>query len=307
MRFASFTGYGAYLVVRSFVALLQALPLETCHTVARGLAWFAADVLAIRSKVIDENLSYAFPTLLPQARRDLMRSMWEHLFLLLVEVAHAPRKIHETNWREFVEFRNGHDLCRLALEDRPSLLVSGHFGNFELGGYFLGILGLPTYTIARTLDNPHLDKLVNRFRGTNGQRMLPKKGAYDQILATLAAGNMMTFLADQYAGSKGCWVDFFNRPASAHKAIALLALEHQAPILVGVTRRLGRPLHFQMDRVALLDPATCPAEQCNVRGITQWYTQALESVIRLAPEQYWWVHRRWKDTRPAKKQARKAA
>ncbi len=161
-------------------------------------------------------------------RLRLARRMWEHLFLLVLEVAHTPRKIHETNWRDYVRLTNEAELVRRLIEDRPVLVVSAHLGNFEVGGYVLGVLGFPTYTVARTLDNPYLDAFLNDFRGRTGQHIIPKNGGYDQIVDVLARGGTMTFLADQYAGPKGCWVEFFGRPASAHKAIALLALDNNA-------------------------------------------------------------------------------
>ena len=107
----------------------------------------------------------------------------------------------------------------------------------------------------------------------------------------------MAFLADQYAGEKGCWVEFFGRPASAYKAIALLALEHDAPVAVCYARRLGQPMQFEMVTEAMADPRDARDDVGTVRDLTQWYTSQLEQAIRTAPEQYWWVHRRWKDTR----------
>jgi KDO2-lipid IV(A) lauroyltransferase len=232
--------------------------------------------------------------------------MWEHLFLLVLEVAHAPRKIRETNWRRYVRLREEDRLVRLLLSERPVLIVTGHFGNFELGGYVLAILGFPTYTVARTLDNPYLDRFVNMFRGATGQRMIPKVGGYDQIVEVLSGGGTMTFLADQYAGRKGCWVEFFARPASAHKAIALLAFENDAPVVVSSARRFGGLLNVELHPVAAIDPRDGGEQVANVRTLTQWYTSHIEEIIRRTPHQYWWLHRRWKDTRK-KRAKRKAA
>ncbi len=93
----------------------------------------------------------------------MARRMWEHLFLLVLEVAHVPRKIHETNWRKYIKLRDVAPLMRHLISDRPVLVVTGHFGNFELGGYALGILGFPTFTVARNLDNAYLDHYLAGF------------------------------------------------------------------------------------------------------------------------------------------------
>ena len=95
----------------------------------------------------------------------------------------------------------------------------------------------------------YLDRFVNRFRGGTGQHIIPKNGGYDQIIDVLARGGTMTFLADQYAGPKGCWVEFFGRPASAHKAIALLALDNNARVSVCAARRLDRPMRFELGQL----------------------------------------------------------
>jgi KDO2-lipid IV(A) lauroyltransferase len=233
--------------------------------------------------------------------------MWEHLFLIVLEVAHVPRKIHETNWRKFVELRDVDQLVKALLADRPTIIVTGHFGNFEVGGYMLGMLGYPTFSVARTLDNPFLNDFVGRFRGGTGQYIIPKNGGYDQILEVLGSRGTMAFLADQAAGPKGCWVDFFGRPASTYKAIALLALEHQAPIAVCYARRRGRPLSFEMVVNGITDPRHESSRIESIRDLTQWYTKQLEAGIRQDPDQYWWVHRRWKDNRSRIRKERKKA
>jgi len=299
--------YLAYLLVRVLIAVVQALDIRSGQKLARRLAWLFADVLKLRGKVVDENLAHAFPELDADQRRELARDMWEHLFLLVLEVAHAARKVHETNWRDYVRLRNVEPLVRLLLSDRPVIIITGHFGNFEVGGTMLGILGFPTHTVARNLDNPYLDRFVARWRSSTGQHLIPKNGGYDQILEVLSQAGTLSFLADQYAGPKGCWVEFFGRPASTHKAIALLAVEHDAPMAVCVARRLREPLKIEMHAVDILDPREDRPETSSVRAMTQWYTSRLEEMIRLSPEQYWWLHRRWKDTRPPRRARRRKA
>lgn len=289
--------YLTYLVVRVAVCLLQSTSLETCQAMAPRLARLCHDWLRIRGAVLEENLGLAYPDLSGPARRRLGRQMWEHLILLVAEMAHTPRKLHDTNWRRYVTVVNGRPLCQALLSDRPTLLVSAHFGNFEMAGLVLGILGFRTHTVARTLDNPFLAAWLDRSRRVTGQQIVPKKGGYEQIVGVLASGGSMVFLADQYAGSKGCWVDFFGRPASTHKAIALLSLANDARLIVCSARRLARPLHIEMCVEAVYDPLAAAPELRDVKALTQWYTEKLESLIRRAPEQYWWVHRRWKDHR----------
>ncbi len=290
-----------FAVVRIAICVVQAISLDAAHHIAQRLAWLCYRVLKVRRKITDDNLAHAYPELAPVERERIAQRMWENLFLLAIETAHAPRKIHDTNWQQYIRIINLQPLGRQLRSDRPTILVSAHFGNFEIGGNAIGLTGFETHAVARTLDNPYLARFVDRSRSAARQHLIPKKGGYEQIVDVLRRGGTMAFLADQYAGTKGCWVEFFGRPASAHKAIALLALEFEAPIAVCYFRRRGKPLHFDMGVADLLDPRTAPDELTNAKGLTQWFTTRLEEVIRTAPDQYWWLHNRWRDKRKPRK------
>lgn len=282
-----------YFLVRIAVCVVQSLPMNSCQRLARWLAWLAYDLLRIRRKTTDENLRHAFPEWTDRERHAMAQRMWEHMTLMLCEIVHVPRKMHETNWREYVHIPR--DEMRVMVEHllspRPSVLVSGHFGNFEVGGVVSGLLGFPTFTVARPLDNPYLHRFVTRFRERTGQFMLPKRGSARQLDAILHAGGTMVLLGDQAAGPKGCWVEFFGRPASCHKAVALFSLVNRAPMLMVYSRRT-RPLHFEIGVTAVFDPLK--DEMAGVKPLTRWYNRQLEEMIRRAPEQYWWLHDRWK-------------
>lgn len=290
--------YLIYVLIRLLISIVQSLRIETCHAMSRRLAWLCYDVIGLRREVIDENLSRAFPGLSPAARQRLARRSWEHIFLMVAEIAHTERKIHETNWRQYVSLRNARPLVAAMLHERPTVLVSGHVGNFELAGYMTGLFGLRTFTIARPLDNPFLDRFLNRFRQARGQRTVPKEGSAGQIDQLLSSGGILVVLGDQAAGPKGCWVDFFDRKASTHKAIALFSLTHDAPLVVCCSLRNGEPMRFEIGSEAIADPLNAGAETAGVRELTQWYTDRLEDIVRRVPNQYWWVHRRWKDYGP---------
>jgi Kdo2-lipid IVA lauroyltransferase/acyltransferase len=288
-----------YALVRVLICVVQSVRIETCARWAQFLAIFANDVVGIRRRVIDDNLLVVFPEMSRAQRRRLARRMWEHLILMTFEIAHVPRRVHETNWRQFVRIRGMREVCRCLLEPRPTVMVSGHFGNFEVAGYTAGLLGFPTFSVARPLDNPYLDRFVNAFRVRTGQHILPKHGSAEIAARVLECGGLLGLLGDQHAGAKGCWVNFFGRPASCHKAIAIFALTSKAPLLVVYAKRLGRPLQFEVGLAAAVDPACGGDATSGVSELTQWYNDQLERVIRDTPQQYWWLHRRWKGTPPA--------
>ncbi|MGI9518010.1 MAG: lysophospholipid acyltransferase family protein, partial [Pirellulaceae bacterium] len=215
--------------------------------------------------------------------------------LMVCEIAQASRKIHTTNWREFVDIRDKRLMTSFYLDWRPTVMVGGHLGNFEEAVYVTGILGIPTYAIARPLDNPLLHKWLTGFRECRGQFILPTSGSATKIQEVLHAGGILSLLGDQHAGNKGCWVDFMGRPASCHKAVALFTLSQNAPMLVSYCVRKGGPLQVEVGVVAVADPRDLAPELRDVRSLTQWYNDQLEQLIREYPEQYWWMHRRWKE------------
>jgi KDO2-lipid IV(A) lauroyltransferase len=131
--------------------------------------------------------------------------------------------------------------------------------------------------------------------------MIAKKGGYDEMLEVLRTGGVLSFLADQDAGERGMYVDFFGRPASTHKAIALMAIEHQAPVVVGYARRIGPGFRYEVGCTELIEPEEWTGTADDARLLTQRYTSALEAIIRKNPEQYLWLHRRWKHQPKPKK------
>lgn len=296
----------AYCLLRLVFCLAQALPLSACRWGSRVLATVFCDVLRVRRRITDENLRHAFPEMNAAQRRWLAWRMWEHLFLFGAEVAQARRKLRGGNYWHYIKFVGEAEFTRALLSERPLILVTAHFGNFELASQVIALFGHPLYSVARPLDNPYLDRFINDLRAGCGQTMLSKQSDYERILDLLAAGATVSFVADQYAGTKGCWVEFFNRPASAHKAIALLALQHQAPIVVGYCQRRGGPLEYELVLQGTFDPRTAEPTLNSVKQVTQWFTHEFETMIRRRPEQYWWLHRRWKDNRARRRQVRAA-
>jgi KDO2-lipid IV(A) lauroyltransferase len=257
-------------------------------------------ILPIRRQLLHENLHIAFPELDYKQRRTVIRTMWEHLFLMGIEVALARRQIRDYNWTDHIRLVNAEPLLSLLHQDRPVILATGHFGNFEIGGFSLGILTYPSHTVARPLDNPYLNHFVKNFRESTGQYLIAKKGGATEITQVLDQNGLMAFLVDQWAGRKGCMVNFFDKTTSTFKAIAILSLQFNAPIAVcyALRREEGagqfRTLHFDMYIKEIFDPLDMPPDIQNAKEITQWFTHVLESGIRQCPEQYWWLHRRWK-------------
>jgi KDO2-lipid IV(A) lauroyltransferase len=288
-----FVDFLVYLIVRLLVCVLQALSFEAASAFARFLAWLAYHVDKRHRLVALENVEKAFPGRYSDAERDaLVRQVYRHFCTLVVEIVHIPRKLHVGNWKDHIVLDDGKRIVECLLSGRPLLIVTGHFGNWEMAGYALGLFGFTTHAIARPLDNPYLDDFLRSFREGTGQKLLAKHGDFERMEEILRTGGVIATLADQDAGQRGLFVDFFGRPASTHKAVALMALEHQVPMIVVGTPRLDGRYHIlTADAIYPEDYDRTPDA---VRAITQRFTSDLEALVRRAPEQYFWLHRRWK-------------
>ena len=163
--------------------------------------------------------------------------------------------------------------------------------------------------VARDLDNPWLHKWFLKFRESTGNSLISKQGASTELVQAMEAGRNVSLLCDQDAGRRGVFVDFFGKPASTYKSIALLALQHDALVVLGGAYRLpddcqhnSRWRQFNLTTEAVIDSRDYQDADA-VPQLTQAFTAALESLIRRAPEQYFWVHRRWK-TPPREKKSK---
>jgi Kdo2-lipid IVA lauroyltransferase/acyltransferase len=300
--------FGVYVILKVVICIVQALPLALARSWAAGLAWLVYQVDKRHRQVAVDNLRQAFPGRYGEAELDLLvRRVFRHFCTLAVEIMHLPRCFHAHNWHRYVVLPQGDVLLRHMLSGRSIMFVTGHFGNWELGGFMLGALGFRTYAIARKLDNPWIDHLLRvQFREKTGQQILAKDGDFDRIQKVLAGGGALATLADQDAGQRGLFVNFFNRPASTHKAVALLALEHRVPLVVIGTAKLAEPMSYGVLVEDVILPEEYEGQRDAVRNITQRYTAALERLVQRYPEQYFWLHRRWKH-QPIVKVRNKAA
>jgi KDO2-lipid IV(A) lauroyltransferase len=287
--------YAVYLLVRLAICLIQAVPYEAACRLAAGIAWLAYRVDRRHRQVAEDNLRHAFPGRYHGRELDaLVQAVYRHFCNLLVEMAHLPRRLHPNNWRQYLDLSAGQPLVECLISGRPLLIVTGHFGNWEMAGYVLGLLGFQAHAVARELDNPYLEDFLRRFRESTGQRLLSKRGDFDRMQEILDAGGLLATLGDQDAGQRGLYVDFFGRPASTHKAMALLCLQQGVPLIVMGTPKVAEPMSYRVIAADLIRPEEYADRPDAVRAVTQRLTTALEGLARLYPEQYFWLHRRWK-------------
>lgn len=233
-----------------------------------------------------------------QLEQIAIRSSEHFAQVYLVELVQAAKLVNLWSWSRYVELDRLGDALRVLLDERRgAILLTAHFGNFELLGYTLARLGLPLTAVMRPLDNALLNDYLIAARNPGGLTLLIKKGAASKADDVLRRHDSLCFIADQDAGRKGVFATFFGRAASWYKSIGLLAMSHRVPIIVGAAMRTRVGFHYRIAVERIIEPYEWDAQPDPLLWITQAYANALEALIRRHPEQYLWVHRRWK-TRP---------
>lgn len=288
-----------YAALRVWALLIGCFPVETNLRTGRlmGSLWWLL-LRRSRQRAMD-NLRHAYPDLSDAQRRRIGRECCRHFAqLYLVELALTPRLINRWSWARYVELDALGPALRELLRDRGALLLTPHFGNYELLGYCLAELGFPLAAVMRPLDNPLITAYLCATRQACGLELLFKKGAMQRADDIIAAGRPLCFIADQDAGRKGVFAEFFGRPASWYKSIGLLAMRHRVPVIVGAARRVSRGMRYRISVQRIIRPADWERRDRPLEWITAQFAQAMESAIRAAPEQYLWVHRRWKTQPP---------
>ncbi len=283
-----------YLAARSAAAALTAFDVDPNLQTAAMIGSLVHRLDGRRAERSRANIRRSFPDW-PEARVDAAaRASMQNLIRFVIETMHTPRLIHETNWAERLETGRLGEAIGVLNSGRPVILVTGHLGNFELLGYALATLGYHVDALARPLDNPLVYDWLLGIRERKGMRVITKWDATDEMVAVMKSGGALAFIADQNAGEKHLFVPFMGRLASAYKSIALLAQRFEAAVVCGYAMRRGEQFKYEVGTTDVIYPEDWADQRDPLYYITARYTRALELAVRMQPDQYWWMHRRWK-------------
>lgn len=289
------TNWSQYLALRTIAGVVRCFDVnQNLHTAAQiGSAFY--HVNPKRRARAEQNIQRAFPEWDEPRVRDCAKRSMQYMFrLAMVDALVMPRLIRPDNWNTHIELGDISAVVDRLLNREPALFITGHCGNWELLGYTLATLGFPIAALARPIDNPLINDWLLGIREASGMRIITKWGATKELQATLDRGGQIGFIADQNAGDGGLYVPFFNRLASSYKSIALLAMRYDVPVIAGVAHRVGEQFRYRLDITDIITPDAWADQPDPLFYITARYNRAIELMIRRHPEQYLWLHRRWK-------------
>jgi len=280
--------YGlAFLVLNS----LAWSPLLVANTLARGYARLLDLALPRLRRVALANLAMALPQLDPRERDGIADGVFHSIARLLVTLARFPR-LNRTNIGDWIRYEGYEHFEEARRRGRGVLFATAHLGNWELSAFAHALLTAPMNVVVRPLDNPLIDRLVERRRTLSGNRLIEKKDFARGILKALAANDAVGILIDQNASlDSGVFVDFFGIPACAGTGFVKLAAHSGAAVIPGFA------LWSDTERKYVLRFYPRVEMTGDVHEDAARLHSVLESVIRRYPGQWLWIHRRWK-TRP---------
>jgi KDO2-lipid IV(A) lauroyltransferase len=282
--------------VETALLLSRTLPRRALLAVGGAVGALVGRLGTGRNAVVRENLRAAFGEAMSDGECErVLRACWRHFGRITFDALAFPKL--DAQALGSVLKVEGLENARAALDKGRGLLVfSAHFGHWEAGAYAMGLLGIPFAVIARPLDNPALDRKLIALRRGSGNEVIPKRRAVRETLRALSRGSGVAILIDQDAGADGVFVPYFSRLASTTPTLALLALRTEAPIV---------PVFARVEDDGTIAVCIEPEVRVEASGdrdadvvrVTAACTAIVERWVRLRPEQWLWMHRRFK-TRP---------
>jgi KDO2-lipid IV(A) lauroyltransferase len=291
--------YVEYGTLRACIGLLAILPLGVALRLGAGVATLVLFLARSVERVGMINLGIAFPEKSVAARRRILRASMQNLGRMVAEIAHLP-SFSDEELRYRVRFVDEPWAEDALTWDRGNgvLLLTGHYGNWELAAYAMGRRGHPASMVHRTIKNPLIDRWFNGLRGRAGTRLLRKKEAAGGVLRALRERRFLALPFDQNSTRNlGVFVDFFGIPASTNSAIARIALRTGAYVLPFFLVREGTTARHVLHILPLVEMERTGDVEEDVRRNTARMSSIFEDMVRRHPEQWLWGHKRWK-TRP---------
>lgn len=284
----------AQLAVGGALALVRALPERTRARLARfaaALVW----ALGVRRRVALENLSVALPELTEARRREIARAAYDNLALAALEAVTSDLVPDEELQRR-VEVPDWRGLDAVFAAGKPAIVASAHFGSWELFAELMARRGHVFSAVVRPLAGA-FNAWVVKNRQAAGVELILQRGAVQGMLSALDRGRTVVQLIDQVLPAKdGVFVPFFGRLASTTPALSMVALRSGVPVYLVLAERRADRLVMHVEGPLPVPDAPAPRERCRLHAAQ--LTARLEAHVRRCPEQWLWLHRRWKVAPP---------
>lgn len=286
--------YVQYLLYRGAVGMGSRLPLAGRRAMSWSLGSLMRTLDRNRARAAHEFIAQAFPELAERERHALLLAAWRHLIELVLEDARFNECVLGPHIAEHFEVEVTPAARAAAESGRGGLIVVPHVGMWEALPAIAPVLGFaPTYAISRPPKNRYLARHAQAVREARGYRLIPRHGAIEHLLAAVEGGAWVGLMLDQRARGKTVLAPFFGRPAQCERSIAVLVRRLRRPVLFAACYGTGEPFRYKAVFEAPL--ALEELSSLDAEGIAAALNRELERLIRRAPEQYFWLHDRFRN------------
>lgn len=282
----------AWILVKS----IGALPRPLARAAGITLAWFVYFLHRKLRRVGRRNLELAFPEKTPRERAKILRRVFTSIGRQAAEVCLFP-KYTRANVSKTVVYEGFENFERALARGKGVMFLTAHLGAWELSAFAHSLYGYPLGIVMRPLDNPYLDRLTRHYRTMHGNKVVDKDFARG-LIAAMRKGETVGVLMDtNMIPSQGVFVDFFGIPACTASGVARVALKTDAAVVPGFTIWDPGLRKYRLRFDPAVELVRTGNTEADVIANTQQFTSVIEDYVRRYPDQWLWVHRRWK-TRP---------
>jgi KDO2-lipid IV(A) lauroyltransferase len=286
-----------FAVVWLAVHGMRLLPRESARAVGAGIAAIAFHTLGRLRGVGQRNLQLAFPEMQARERERTLRLLYRRLGWLLAEFCLMPGYTPESASR-FIRYEGLENYLAARERGKGVLVLTGHLGAWELSSFYHSLMGMPMGMVIRRLDNPLVDEFVNRVRCLHGNRVIHKDDFARGLIASMRAGETVGILMDtNMTPPQGVFVPFFGVPACTASGMARIAGKTGAAVVPGFLLWQESEQKYVLRFGKELEVTHTGDSETDAVTNTAAFTAAIEAAIRQYPDQWLWMHRRWK-TRP---------
>ncbi|MFA6440058.1 MAG: lysophospholipid acyltransferase family protein [Bacteriovoracaceae bacterium] len=284
-----------YFFFRILLYVIRQFSFRTIQRMGSAFGWFIFSVIGVRKGLVLDNLHHAFPEKSEEEIQHIARGSYRNLFTAYFEILYLDKLPKEFFLRN-ISFPEAQKFKELLQRGKGLIVLTGHYGNWELCALSVPVLFPQKYTIVvQKQRNPYVNDFMTRMRSRFGASLVVMERALRESLRGLSNNEVIALIADQSGPESGIYAEFFGRPASTHQGPAVFQLRSGAPMVMVMLIREGMG-KFRIELEEIDTGGLAGSNDEKIQEITRRHVAVLEKHVRLHPEHWLWMHKRWKHT-----------